>query len=90
MRGFDLQVLEAGTQVLGVPVLGGQRYLAPLAGAGLGYAANAVGAIGRIATRIRVSDLIAAAGLRTPVLVEPTASIAAPPISCSLNAKRWP
>jgi sugar O-acyltransferase (sialic acid O-acetyltransferase NeuD family) len=68
--------LEVGTEVLGVPVLGGQRYLAPLAEAGLEYAANAVGAIGRIATRTRVSDLIADAGLRAAVLVEPSASIA--------------
>jgi len=68
--------LEAGTEVLGVPVIGGQRCLAPLAEAGLGYAANAVGAIGRIATRTKVSDLIADAGLRAAVLVEPTASVA--------------
>ncbi len=68
--------LEGGDEVLGVPVLGGQRYLAPLAEAGLRYAANAVGAIGRITTRTRVSELISDAGLRGAVLVEPTASIA--------------
>jgi sugar O-acyltransferase (sialic acid O-acetyltransferase NeuD family) len=68
--------LDAGAEVLGVPVLGGQRHLAPLADAGLQYAANAVGAIGRISTRTKVSKAIADAGLKGAVLIEPTASIA--------------
>ena len=68
--------LEIGAEVLGVPVIGGQRYLAALAAEGLPFAANAVGAIGRISTRTKVSAIIAEAGLRAPVLVEPTASIA--------------
>jgi acetyltransferase EpsM len=69
--------LEPGTEVLGVPVVGGQRYLAPLAEAGLLWATNAVGAIGRISTRTTVSERIAEAGLRAPALVDPSASIAA-------------
>jgi sugar O-acyltransferase (sialic acid O-acetyltransferase NeuD family) len=69
-------VLEPGTDVLGVPVLGGGVHLGPLAEAGLRWAANAVGAIGRTGLRAAVSARIAAAGLRGPVLVDPTASVA--------------
>lgn len=69
--------LTAGADVAGVPVLGPAGALPQLAEAGLVYAANAVGAIGRMAVRRRVSEALAAAGLRGPVLVEPTASVAA-------------
>jgi sugar O-acyltransferase (sialic acid O-acetyltransferase NeuD family) len=68
--------LDPGTDVLGVPVLGGGAHLHPLAEAGLRWAANAVGAIGRTGVRAAVSERIAAAGLRGPILVEPSASIA--------------
>lgn len=68
--------LEPDSEILGVPVLGGRPYLPALAEAGLVYAANAIGAIGRMSVRVAVSEQIAAAGLRGPVLVEPTASVA--------------
>jgi sugar O-acyltransferase (sialic acid O-acetyltransferase NeuD family) len=69
--------LARGTDVLGVPVIGDSAQLAALAGAGLRWAANAVGAVGRMRVRGEISARIAAAGLRGPVLVEPTASVAA-------------
>lgn len=82
--GDDFEVIgivdddrKPGTEVLGVRVLGGRAFLDPLARAGLCYAANAVGAVGRIRARSDVSALITAAGLREPVLIEPTASVAA-------------
>lgn len=68
--------LAIGEEILGVPVIGDQRYLTPLADAGLQWVANAIGAIGRIQIRIDVSERIAAAKLRGPVLIEPTASVA--------------
>lgn len=68
--------LPIGEELLGVPVVGDQRHLAPLRDAGLLWVANAVGAIGRIQVRIDVSERIAAAGLRGPVLIEPSAAVA--------------
>ena len=65
-----------GEEVLGVPVIGDQRHLVPLREAGLRGVANAVGAIGRIQTRIDVSERIAAAGLAGPALVDASASVA--------------
>lgn len=69
--------LPAGTLVGGVPVLGPGGVLDQLASAGLVYVTNAVGAIGRMSVRREVSARIAAAGLRGPVLIEPSASVAA-------------
>jgi UDP-perosamine 4-acetyltransferase len=77
IAGIVDDALEPGTLVGGVPVLGPGGALPQLAEAGLTYAANAVGAIGRMATRRDVSARIGDAGLRGPVLVEPTASVAA-------------
>ncbi|MEA2169173.1 MAG: hypothetical protein QOF76_2473 [Solirubrobacteraceae bacterium] len=62
---------------LGVPVLGGGAVLGALAEAGLQYAVNAVGAIGRMSVRRDVSARLAAAGLEAPVLIDPSASVAA-------------
>jgi len=68
--------MEIGSEVLGVPVIGGANCLGPLAEAGLLHAANAVGAIGRITTRVKVSERITEAGIGAPPLAEPSASIA--------------
>lgn len=68
--------LATGEEILGVPVIGDQRSLVPLRDAGLRWVANAIGAIGRIQIRIDVSERIGAAGLRGPVLIEPSASVA--------------
>lgn len=69
--------LAPGHELAGVRVLGAGNALPQLAAAGLAYAANAVGAIGRMAVRRAVSERIAAAGLTGPVLVDPSASVAA-------------
>ncbi len=62
--------------VLGLPVIGGRDYLAPLRAAGLRYAVNAVGAIGRIQDRIAIFELLDELGLELPTLVDPAAFVA--------------
>lgn len=64
------------TDVLGVPVIGGREYLAPLRELGLRYAVNAVGAVRRIEDRIAVFDLLDGEGFEQPVLVDPAAYLA--------------
>lgn len=66
---------QAGETVLGVPVLGGSQSLAGLYDQGVRLAANAVGGIGSIATRIKVFTRLAYAGFVCPTLVHPTAYI---------------
>lgn len=66
----------AAGDVLGVPVLGSGSF-ASLRERGLRYAANAVGAIGRIQTRIEVGHRLADAGFELPVLADRTAFVAA-------------
>ena len=68
--------LDPGSDVLGVPVAGGLAVLAALAESGLSLAVNAVGAIGRIQDRVKVSERIAEHGLRMATLVDPAASVA--------------
>ena len=68
--------IAAGTEVLGVPVIGTTAQLPALAEAGLRWAVNAIGAVARMSLRGEISERIAAAGLRGPVLIEPTASVA--------------
>lgn len=67
--------LAAGTDVLGVPVVGGAATLGPLADAGLRNVAHAVGGIGRMSVRTTVAERIAQAGLGMPVLVDPSATV---------------
>ena len=62
--------------VLGAPVIGGRDYLAPLRAAGLRYAVNAVGAIGRIQDRIAIFELLDELGFELPTLVDPAAFVA--------------
>ena len=67
--------LEVGSQVLGVPVLGGAEALSTLKEAGCTLAANAVGGIGAIKTRIRVFERIRGAGFELPSFVHPSAVV---------------
>ncbi len=67
--------LPAGSQILGVPVLGGAEALPELYQRGLGLAINAVGGIGNVAIRIKVFDILAQAGFSCPTVVHPTAFI---------------
>jgi len=67
--------LNPGEKVLGIPVLGGRQVLPELVSRGIGYAANAVGGIGNIQSRIDVFQLLYAAGLICPAVVHPAAFV---------------
>ncbi len=67
--------LVPGTQVMGVTVLGGANILGELYQRGLHLAANAVGGIGNITSRINVFERLSKAGYRCPVLVHPSAFV---------------
>ncbi len=67
--------LQQGASIMGVPVLGGANLLQQLQAHGLCLAANAVGGIGNISTRIAVFERLADAGFSCPTLVHPTAFI---------------
>jgi sugar O-acyltransferase (sialic acid O-acetyltransferase NeuD family) len=69
--------MEAGSRVLGVPVLGGSGCLEELRRKGIRLAVNAVGGIGNIQSRVAVFERLAQAGMAFPVIVHPTAFIEA-------------
>lgn len=65
--------LPAGSDVLGVEVLGGAAALHELTPRGIAVAVNAVGGIAAPASRARVFDLLVDAGLTLAVLIHPAA-----------------
>lgn len=67
--------LPEGSDVLGVPVLGGGKDLDEWHERGIQLAANAVGGIGNYRQRLKIFDLLAQAGYRFPILVHPNAVI---------------
>jgi len=67
--------LEAGSQVLGIPVLGDHRSLEDLWNRGIRMVINAVGGIGDLATRMQVCKRITDAGFQSPTLVHPSAVV---------------
>ena len=67
--------LLAGTKVMGVSVLGGGGILKQLVERGVHLAANAVGGIGNIESRIKVFERLMQAGFTCPDLIHPTAFI---------------
>ena len=69
--------IPVGKKIMGVPVLGGANILNELVKRGLHLAANAVGGIGNIASRIKVNECINKAGFTCPILVHPTAFVEA-------------
>ncbi len=69
--------LPAGTQVLGLPVLGGAETLAGLYERGIRQAVNAVGGIGNLAIRLQVFRRLAEAGFVCPAVVHPRAVVEA-------------
>jgi acetyltransferase EpsM len=69
--------VPAGSEVLGVPVLGGAEVLPDVYARGVRLAANAVGGIGNLAVRIRVFERLAQAGFDCPAVVHPTAFVEA-------------
>jgi acetyltransferase EpsM len=69
--------LAAGTQVLGLPVLGGAEALAGLYERGVRQAVNAVGGIGNLAIRLQVFRRLNEAGFVCPAVVHPRAVVEA-------------
>ncbi len=67
--------LSRNAVILGVPVLGGSINLDQLVAVGVHLAANAVGGIGNITSRITVFERLTKAGFSCPALVHPTAFI---------------
>jgi acetyltransferase EpsM len=65
--------IPVGTEILGVPVLGGTALLSQLHQRGLRLAVNAVGGIGNVALRVKIFQILADAGFTCPSLVHPTA-----------------
>ena len=67
--------MSIGTQVMGLPVLGGAEALAGLHAHGVRLAVNAVGGIGNVAVRIQVFRRLAGAGFTCPAVVHPSAVV---------------
>lgn len=67
--------IPAGETILGLPVLGGGEVLAEIHSRGVRLAANAVGGIGDLATRIRIFHHLGEAGFACPAVVHPSAVI---------------
>ena len=73
LLGFIDDGVPVGTEVLGLPVLGGREQLAKLAENGVRLAINGVGGIGDLALRLAVFDLLRQAGFHCPLVIHPTA-----------------
>ncbi len=67
--------LPRGSQILGVPVLGGSAELKDLCAQGIRLAINGVGGINHVEVRVRVFELLEIAGFTCPAVVHPTAYI---------------
>ena len=67
--------LPVGSSIMGIPVLGGASILEKLVEQGVHLAANAVGGIGNIKSRIDVFERLSQAGFTCPTLVHPTAFV---------------
>lgn len=67
--------IPAGSQIMGVPVLGDGSKLIELRRQGIGLAVNAVGGIGSITPRLRVYDRLRQAGFEFPTVVHPRAYV---------------
>jgi sugar O-acyltransferase (sialic acid O-acetyltransferase NeuD family) len=75
IAGIVDEGLPTGAQVMGVPVLGGNARLPELRAQGIALALNAVGGIGNVDVRLRVFDLLKAAGFAFPTVVHPSACV---------------
>jgi acetyltransferase EpsM len=67
--------LPLGSEVIGVPVLGGAANLAEWRVRGVRMAVNAVGGIGNVAVRIKIFEILEKAGFICPALVHPSAVV---------------
>lgn len=83
IRGILDDGIPAGTNIMGIPVLGGGELLPGLYRSGVRLAVNAVGGIGSITPRLVVYEKLAAAGfecltvIHPHAFVEPSANLAA-------------
>lgn len=77
IEGFIDDGLSPGEEVMGLPVLGGAEVLGKYRARGIGQAANAVGGIGDIRSRVQVAKRLRAVGYSLPTLVHPTAFVEA-------------
>lgn len=69
--------MEPGSQILGIPVLGGSDLLPGLRAHGLLYAVNTVGGIGKPEIRLDVFNRLRGAGYEFPCFVHPRAFVEA-------------
>ena len=67
--------MAAGSDVMGVPVVGGAETLEEWHKRGVQLAANGVGGIGNVDARVRVFERLARAGFSCPAIVHPSAVI---------------
>jgi acetyltransferase EpsM len=73
--GFLDDGVSQGTEMDGLPVLGGANQLAALADEGIGLAVNGVGGVGDLTARLAVYGKLAEAGLYCPTVIHGTAFI---------------
>ena len=71
--GFVDDGIPAGTQIMGLPVLGGREILPDLHRRGVRLAANGVGGIGDVDVRLKAFEILAGEQFSCPTLVHPTA-----------------
>ncbi len=74
---LDPQEALWGSEVLGVPVLGGDHLLPQLRGQGVGHAFIGVGTVGDVRTRVRLYELARQHGLQLVAAIHPRAVVAA-------------
>ncbi len=67
--------IAAGSEILGVPVVGGASTLPDWYARGVRLAANAVGGIGNVDVRLKIFDILIQAGFSFPALAHPSAII---------------
>lgn len=67
--------MPAGSQIMGIPILGGGELLAELYASGVRQAVNGVGGVGQVSVRIKVFEKLAKAGFSFPVVVHPSAIV---------------
>jgi sugar O-acyltransferase (sialic acid O-acetyltransferase NeuD family) len=67
--------LPKGSEVLGVPVLGGASELPEWYDRGTRLAVNAVGGIGNVDVRLKIFDILRKAGFSFPTIIHPSAVI---------------
>jgi len=67
--------LPPGSQIMGLPTLGGAAALAELYARGVRLAINAVGGISNLQTRRRVFEILEQAGFACPAVVHPSAVV---------------